>query len=107
MVQPVCAVMETIQYAGYIERLWLSVKYEEVYVHSYESVRDANNHLARYFQLYNRERLHESLGYWTPHEVYPGDGRNCDGKTDLANPQNTARFCVFTIGRVYCVKILI
>ena len=66
----------------FIERLWRSVKYEEVYVHSYESVRDALNGLTRYFQLYNRERLHESLGYRTPREVYFGDNRknNNDGE---------------------------
>jgi len=64
----------------FVERLWRSVKYEEVYVHSYESVRDAYNNLTRYFQLYNRERLHESLGYRTPHEVYFGDGRNNNGE---------------------------
>ena len=54
----------------FIERLWRSVKYEEVYVKNYESVRDAVEGLTRYFQLYNRERLHESLGYQTPHEAY-------------------------------------
>lgn len=64
----------------FIERLWRSVKYEEVYVHSYESVRDAYDKLSRYFQLYNRERLHESLGYLTPHEVYFGYDRNNDGE---------------------------
>lgn len=60
----------------FVERLWRSVKYEEVYVHSYESVNDARKGLQRYFQLYNRERLHESLGYRTPHEVYFGNGKN-------------------------------
>ena len=59
----------------FIERSWRSVKYEEVYVHSYESVIDALNGLTRYFQLYNRERLHESLRYQTPYEVYFGDNR--------------------------------
>ncbi len=39
-----------------------------------------HNQLKRYFQLYNRERLHESLGYLTPHEVYFGDGKNNDGE---------------------------
>lgn len=57
----------------FVERLWRSVKYEEVYVHSYESAREAINGLTRYFQLYDSERLHESLGYRTPHEVYFGD----------------------------------
>lgn len=64
----------------FIERLWRSVKYEEVYLHSYESVRDARSGLARYFQLYNTERLHEALGYRTPHEVYFGEGRNNNGQ---------------------------
>ncbi len=53
-----------------IERLWESVKQEEV--KSYETVRDARDGLARYFRLYNTERLHESLGYRMPHEVYFG-----------------------------------
>jgi putative transposase len=60
----------------FIERLWRSVKYEEVYVKNYESVRDAVEGLTRYFGLYNRERLHESLGYRTPHEVYFGGNNN-------------------------------
>jgi putative transposase len=65
----------------FIERLWRSVKYEEVYIHNYESVRDALNSLMKYFQLYNRERIHESLGYQTPHEVYFGsNNRNNDGE---------------------------
>lgn len=60
----------------FIERLWRSVKYEEVYAKNYESVRDAVAGLTRYFQLYNRERIHESLGYRTPHEVYFGGNNN-------------------------------
>jgi putative transposase len=64
----------------FIERLWRSVKYEEVYLHSYESVRDARNGLASYFRLYNTERLHESLGYRTPHEVYLREGRDDNGQ---------------------------
>lgn len=66
----------------FVERLWRSVKYEEVYVHSYEGVRDAKKCLTRYFQLYNKERLHKSLGYRTPHEVYFGKGRNNNGQAD-------------------------
>ncbi len=65
----------------FVERLWRSVKYEEVYVHNYESVKDARENLATYFRLYNRERLHESLGYQTPHEVYFGCSINNDGET--------------------------
>jgi putative transposase len=54
----------------FIERLWRTVKYQEVYIHSYETVRDAVYGLTGYFRLYNYERLHESLGYKTPYEVY-------------------------------------
>ena len=54
----------------FIERLWRTVKYEEVYLHAYETVDEARRHLASYFIFYNRERLHSSLGYQTPREVY-------------------------------------
>jgi len=56
----------------FIERLWRSVKYEEVYPKDYESVAVALASLAAYFKLYNTERLHQSLGYRTPEEVYFG-----------------------------------
>jgi len=56
----------------FIERLWRSVKYEEVYLHEYATVAEARAHLAAYFRFYNEERLHEALGYQTPHEVYFG-----------------------------------
>jgi len=54
----------------FIERLWRSLKYEEVYLHSYETVREAKESIGRYFSFYNTERLHESLGYRTPEEIY-------------------------------------
>jgi putative transposase len=54
----------------FVERLWRTVKYEEVYLHDYPMVSKARNGLTRYFLFYNRERLHTSLGYQTPHEVY-------------------------------------
>jgi putative transposase len=54
----------------FVERLWRSVKYEEVYLRDYQSVGDARQHLARYFGFYNWERLHQALGYRTPAAVY-------------------------------------
>ena len=54
----------------FIERLWRSVKYEEVYLYSYETVTEARNSLAGYFAFYNMERMHSSLGNLTPYEVY-------------------------------------
>jgi putative transposase len=54
----------------FIERLWRTLKYEEVYIHSYETVKEARESLGKYFRFYNTERLHGSLGYRTPKEVY-------------------------------------
>ena len=54
----------------FVERLWRSVKYEEVYLHDYESVPQAIQGLGKYFKFYNGERLHQSLDYKTPEAVY-------------------------------------
>lgn len=56
----------------FVERLWRTVKYEEVYLHEYETVAEARERLGAYFRFYNEERLHQALGYRTPHEVYFG-----------------------------------
>jgi len=54
----------------FIERLWRSVKYDEVYIKDYQSGREAYDGLSAYFHKYNYTRLHESLDYQTPAEVY-------------------------------------
>eukprot|EP00831_Metopus_contortus_P030580 TRINITY_DN2504_c0_g1_i1.p2 TRINITY_DN2504_c0_g1~~TRINITY_DN2504_c0_g1_i1.p2 ORF type:complete len:127 (-),score=28.28 TRINITY_DN2504_c0_g1_i1:245-625(-) len=54
----------------FIERFWRSLKYEWLYLNDYESVRDLSRGLREYFRFYNTERLHSSLGYRTPEEVY-------------------------------------
>ena len=54
----------------FTERLWRSVKYEEVYLNDYTSPREARCGLDRYFHFYNFERPHQSLGYQTPAQVY-------------------------------------
>jgi putative transposase len=56
----------------FIEPLWRSVKYEDVYLHAYTSGSEARRSLTRYFSFYNGRRVHESLGYTTPDEVYFG-----------------------------------
>jgi putative transposase len=56
----------------FIERLWRSVKYEEVYLHAYANGTEARTALTRYFSLYNAVRVHQSLAYRTPDEVYFG-----------------------------------
>jgi hypothetical protein len=58
----------------FVERLWRSVKWEEVYLHAYETVADAVQGLRRYFRFYNEERLHQALGYRTPASVYVARG---------------------------------
>ena len=54
----------------FVERLWRSVKYEEVYLKAYESVAEARGSLAKYFAFYNHERGHQSLNRQTPWQVY-------------------------------------
>jgi putative transposase len=54
----------------FVERLWRSVKYEEVYPKVYTSVQEALNGLEKYFHFYNNERLHQSLNYETPATVH-------------------------------------
>lgn len=54
----------------FTERLWRSVKYEEVYLQEYGSPKEARHGLTQYFDFYNHERLHQALDYRTPAEVY-------------------------------------
>lgn len=54
----------------FIERLWRSVKYEEVYLKEYRDLTDARQNLGSYFLFYNRRRVHQSLDYKTPAEAY-------------------------------------
>ena len=78
---------QTLKYAGvaismdgkgrwidnvFIERLWRSVKYEEGYLHAYANGTEARTALTRYFSLYNAVRVHQTLKYRTPDEVYFG-----------------------------------
>jgi putative transposase len=54
----------------FVERLWRTVKYEEVYLKGYETVPGATRGLGEYFRFYNEERLHQALAYQTPAAVY-------------------------------------
>jgi len=54
----------------FVERLWRTVKYEYVYLHEIQTVRDAWLGLRDYFHFYNQERLHQALGFLTPAQVY-------------------------------------
>ena len=54
----------------FVERLWRTVKYEEVYLKTYADAREARRELRDYFRFYNDQRPHQALGYRTPAEVY-------------------------------------
>jgi putative transposase len=54
----------------FIERLWRSLKYEEVYLRDYPLVSDAHAGIGNWFRFYNHERPHQSLGYRTPADLY-------------------------------------
>ena len=71
-----------------IERLWRTVKYEEVYLKEYGSARDVRQGLAIYFDFYNNERPHEALGYRTPAEMYCRRFRNEESKRSGRNAKD-------------------
>lgn len=54
----------------FVERLWRTVKYEEIYLKDYQDVDESRRGIGVYFRFYNQERLHQTLGYRTPAEVY-------------------------------------
>jgi putative transposase len=54
----------------FVERLWRSVKYEEIYLKAYDSVREARSSIGKYLAFYNQKRPHSSLDDRTPDEVY-------------------------------------
>jgi len=56
----------------FVERLWRSLKYEEVYLKAYETVAEARQGMANYFRFYNRDRRHQGLNRQTPDQVYEG-----------------------------------
>lgn len=56
----------------FVERLWRSVKYEDIYLKGYQTVEETHEGLTRYFEFYNCERSHQALGYRKPHEVHFG-----------------------------------
>jgi len=54
----------------FVERLWRSLKYEEVYLNAYASVAEARTGIGAWLGFYNEERQHQSLGYRTPRQIY-------------------------------------
>jgi putative transposase len=77
----------------FVERLWRSVKYEEVYLHEYRSPREARQGLSRYFDFYNHVRPHQGLGYRTPAQVHfaPGGAAPPGGREGAASGDRSTR----------------
>ena len=67
----------------FVERLWRTVKYEEVYLKAYANILEAQRGLEDYFRFYNGLRPHQALGYRTPVEAFHGDqGVLVEGDSD-------------------------
>lgn len=76
----------------FTERLWRSVKYEDVYLKDYEAVDEARQGLAAYFRFYNTDRPHQALGYRTPAEVHFGvEGSACNNVTGVNKKEKEAK----------------
>lgn len=63
-----------------IERFWRSIKYEEIYLNEYKSVKSLNRAIEKYMNTYNKKRLHSAIGYKTPNEIYYQAENNLDPK---------------------------
>lgn len=70
----------------FVERLWRTVKYEYVYLHEIQTVQEARRGFRNYFYFYNNERLHQSLDYRTPAQVYSGMQQNKTGQVSSYKP---------------------
>lgn len=73
----------------FTERLWRTLKYEEVYLHDYQTPRETRQNLSRYLRFYNEKRPHQSLGYKTPASVYFGSGQITTNEGEESNLKNS------------------
>ena len=73
----------------FIERLWRSLKYEEVYLKDYVDVWDAEESIGNCFIFYNQDRLHSALGYKTPEEVYLKGKATLKSGADILKQEET------------------
>lgn len=78
----------------FVERLWRTVKYEHVYLQDRHTVQETWLGLKDFFHFYNHDRLHQSLGYRTPADVYLGRHYEKDESTHFYQP---ASICVYEI----------
>ena len=76
-----------------MERFWRSIKYEDIYPSSYKTIKEARDGIKEYIEIYNKERLHSSIGYLTPDEVYyKGLNNKCYNAKDVSQNKRIA-FC--------------
>ena len=77
----------------FVERLWRSIKYEEVYLKAYQNGREARAGIGTYLDFYNQERPHQALGYRTPAEVFQEkQQRECLQEQEVALPSGANTF---------------
>ena len=74
----------------FTERLWRTIKYENIYIKGYETMTEASEGLTEYIQFYNTERLHSAHKYQTPDQVYYGQGETGDIKIPERDLQSAA-----------------
>ena len=69
----------------FVERLWRSLKYEDVYLHAYASVAEAKAGIGSWLTFYNEERLHQAHGYRTPRQIYEAQCPWTSGRSAAPN----------------------
>ena len=74
----------------FIERLWRTLKYEEVYLKAYQGGREARGSLGEYLRFYNTQRPHQALGYRTPAELFVEGNTGSMVESPHSNPLRTA-----------------
>lgn len=84
----------------FVERLWRSVKQEEVYLNEYQDVWQAEDRLRNYFEFYNRRRPHQSLGYLTPAEVYRSGKKSTAAGASYGNAAHIENSKQFSLNRL-------
>ena len=90
-----------------IERLWRTVKYEEVYIRDYKNAAQARFSLGRFFEFYNHQRRHQSLGRKTPASIYGLEKKSCIGmiKTDSRRSAVKIALAPFAL-RAHCDRAI-
>ena len=77
----------------FVERLWRSIKYEEVYLKAYQNGSEARAGIGAYLDFYNQERPHQALGYQTPGEVFEeGQQSRCLQEQEMVLPSGIETF---------------